>query len=122
MGRRQLTLGVHCKGSHFSWDERLRLQYYFTGSNGYRRQRSPTVLGKIFQKSPRTTSREQQRGMVEHVLTELPFTRIEYNAEHAQIDAEEKMKYKGPPPKSGKHHALVDRIAELILVQEYSCV
>ena len=23
LGRRHLTLGKHCKGSHFSWDERL---------------------------------------------------------------------------------------------------
>jgi len=120
MGRRQLTLKKHCKGSHFSWDERLRLQYYYVGSNGYRKEQSPTVLGKIFQKSPKTISRELKRGMVEHVLTELPFTRIEYNAEHAQIDAEEKMKYKGPPSKSGKHHALVERIAKLILEKKYS--
>lgn len=83
MGRRQLTLRVHCKRSHFSWDERMRLQYYYAGSNGYRKERSPTILGKIFQKSPRTIRRELERGMVEHVLTELPFTRIEYNAEHA---------------------------------------
>lgn len=124
MGRRQLTLHEHCKGSHFNWGgERLMLQYYYTGWNGYRKERSPTVLGKIFQKSPKTISRELERGgMVEHVLTELPFTRIEYNAEHAQIDAEEKMKYKGgPPPKSGKHHELVGgRIAELILEKGYS--
>ena len=43
MGRRKLTLGKHCKGSHFSWGERLKLQYYYAGSNGYRKERSPTV-------------------------------------------------------------------------------
>lgn len=120
MGRRQLTLGKHCRGSHFTWGERLKLQYYYAGSNGYRKERSPTVLGKIFQKSRRTIRRELKRGMVEHVLGDIPFYRIEYNADHAQIDAEEKMKYKGPLPKSGKHYELVERIAELILEYRYS--
>lgn len=120
MGRIQLTLDRHCRGSHFTWDERLRLQCYHAGSNGYRKERSPTVLGKIFQKSPRTIARELDRGMVEHALTEIPFTRREYNAEHAQIGAQERMGCKGPPPKSGKHRALVERIAQLILEEGYS--
>ncbi|AEV30970.1 transposase, IS30 family [Sphaerochaeta pleomorpha str. Grapes] len=120
MGRRNLTLGKHCRGSHFSWGERLKLQYYFAGSNGYRKERSPTVLGMIFQKSAKTIGRELQRGMVEHVLGEIPFSRAEYNADHAQIDAEEKMKYKGPLPKSGRHYALVQRISPLILKDKYS--
>lgn len=88
MGRRQLTLHEHCKGSHFNWGERLMLQYYYTGWNGYRKERSPTVLGKIFQKSPKTISRELRRGMVEHLQDDPPFIRIEYNAEHAQLDAD----------------------------------
>ena len=120
MGRKQLTLHEHCKGSHFNWCERLMLQYYYTGWNGYRKERSPTVLGKIFQKSPKTISRELRRGMVEHLQDDPPFIRIEYNAEHAQLDAEEKMKYKGPAPKSGKHYKLVEMIAFLILERQYS--
>ena len=120
MGRRKLTLGKHCKGSHFSWGERLKLQYYYAGSNGYRKERSPTVLGMIFQKNAKTISRELHRGMVEHELGNIPFIRVEYNADHAQLDAEEKMKYKGPPPKSGKHYTLVQRISELILEHRYS--
>ncbi len=34
MGRKQFTLEQHCKGSHFTWDERLQLQYYYAGSKG----------------------------------------------------------------------------------------
>lgn len=120
MGRVQSTLKPHCRGTHFSWDERLQLQYYFAGSNGYRKERSPTVLGKIFQKSAKTISREFKRGMVEHVLSNIPFIRIEYNADRAQMDAQQKMQYKGPPPKSGKHYELVERIAQLILSEHYS--
>ncbi|MFA7117328.1 MAG: hypothetical protein WC159_01020, partial [Sphaerochaetaceae bacterium] len=32
----------------------------------------------------------------------------------------ERMKYKGPPPKSGRHHTLVQRISLLILEHKYS--
>ena len=120
MGRKQFILEKHCKGSHFNWGERLKLQYYYAGTNKYRKERSPTVLGKIFQKSPKTISRELARGMVEHVLGDIPFSCTEYNADHAQIDAEEKMKYKGPMPKSGKHFELVERISVLILKHSYS--
>ena len=120
MGRKQFTLGKHCKGSHFTWAERLELQYYYTGTNGYRKESSPTVLGKIFQKNAKTISRELKRGMVEHVLSEIPFLRMEYNADHAQIDAEEKMKYKGPMPKSGRHYTLVQTVSDMILEDSYS--
>ena len=120
MGRKQFTLEKHCRGSHFTWGERLKLQYYYAGSNGYRKERSPTVLGKILQKNRKTISRELARGMVEHVLGDIPFLRTEYNAEHAQLDAEERMKYKGPPPKSGKHYTLVQKISDLILKEQYS--
>jgi hypothetical protein len=37
MGRKQSTLAAHCKGSHFTWEERLRLQYYYAGANGWRK-------------------------------------------------------------------------------------
>ena len=120
MGRTQLTLERHCKRSHFTWGERLALQYYYAGTNGYQKVRSPTMLGKLFQKSAKTITRELRRGMVEHVLSDIPFVRIEYNAEHAQLDAEAKMGYKGPQPKSGKHYALVQRIATLIREDHYS--
>ena len=92
MGRKHLTLKQHCRGSHFTWAERLKLQYYWTGSNGYRKIRSHTLLGKIFQKSLKTIKRELQRGMGG----------------------------KGPQPKSGRHHALAARISELMLVNHYS--
>lgn len=120
MGRRQATLKPHCRGSHFTWDERLRLQYYWTGTNGYRKERSHAVLGRIFQKSPKTIKRELERGMVEHVLSDIPFARTEYNADHAQLDAEGRMAGKGPRPKSGMHHALVGRMSHLIRTCHYS--
>ncbi len=120
MGRKQRTLETQCRGSHFSWGERLMLQYYYAGSNGYRKERRATVLGKIFQKSARTIRRELRRGMVEHVLGDIPFSRTEYTASHAQRDAEEQMQYKGPLSRSGKHYALVRRMADVILNHTYN--
>jgi len=78
------------------------------------------MLGKLSQKSAKTISRELGRGMVEHMLSDIPFVRTEYNADHAQLDAKEKMAYKGLQPKSGKHYALVQRIATLIREDHYS--
>ena len=59
------------------------------------------MLGMILQKSTRTIREELRRGMVEHVLADIPFSRTEYNADHARIDAEGKMKYKGQAPRAG---------------------
>ncbi len=42
----------------------------YSGSNGYRKERSLTVLGKILQKSPRAISRELEQRMVELILEE----------------------------------------------------
>ena len=61
------------------------------------------------------------------IQTEIPwdvrsllFVRLEYNAEHSQLEAEAKMGYKGLQQKSGKHYALVRRIATLICENHYS--
>lgn len=71
------------------------------------------MLGKIFQKSPKTIKKELERGMVEHTKTLLN-REYEYNVYHAQIDAKAKMQGKDPQPKSGRHYALVERISEFL--------
>ncbi len=48
MGRKQLTVQRHCRGSHFTWSERLMLQYYYCGSNGYAKERSLALIFFIF--------------------------------------------------------------------------
>ena len=78
------------------------------------------LLGKILQKSAKTISRELERGMVEHEKREYSLYSGRVHADHAQLDAEEKMKHKGPRAKSGKHYTLIQRISELILEHKYS--
>ena len=51
MKRTQLTLKEYCKENNFSWVERLMLPSFFTGSNGYRKERSPAVLGTFFRRN-----------------------------------------------------------------------
>lgn len=43
MGRKEITVKLHCKGSHFIWDERLRLQYYYSGSCGFKKEQNHTI-------------------------------------------------------------------------------
>ena len=120
MGRNKSTLNTSPRGSHFTWDERLKLQYLYCGTNGYKKERRPCILAKIFSKSPKTITRELKRGMVLHIMSYIPFERVEYNADHAQLDADKKSIGKGPAPKSGRHFELVNRMSELILKERYS--
>jgi hypothetical protein len=102
MGRNKLTIESACKHTHFTWGERLEMQYHYNGTNKYQKITSPTLLGKLFAKNERTIRRELRRGMVLHELGSEPFERWEYNAEYAQNDAESKSGGKGPDLKLGK--------------------
>ncbi len=120
MGRTKLIIENKNRYRHFSWEQRLELQYYYTGTNKYPKITSPTLLGKLFGKHEHTIRREIKRGMVKHDLSEIPFQRWEYNAEHAQIDAQSNYSAKGPAIKLGSDWKLVDRIAYLIKECHYS--
>ncbi len=119
MGRSKLIIKTGCKNTHFTWGERLLLQYYSNGTNGYEKITSPTVLGILLSKSERTIRREIKRGKVEHTTSELLKIRV-YNAEYAQNDADSKNSAKGPLIKLGKDWKLVDRISKLIKEDKYS--
>ena len=58
MGRKKLSIEPVCKHTHFTWGERLTLQYHYAGTNKYQKIRSPTLLGYVFDKSERTIRRE----------------------------------------------------------------
>ena len=120
MGRVKLSINSIPRKAHFTWDERLLLQYYYCGSNGYPKTRSPILLAQILSKSKRTISRELKRGMIEHLLSEIPFSRKEYNADHAQRDADLKATAKGPQTKLGYDRLLANEIANLVKDKHYS--
>jgi transposase, IS30 family len=119
MGRVKLTIDNTCRYTHFTWEQRLQLQYHYTGAGKYKKITSPTVLGKLFGKHESTLRRELKRGMVEHEKTDLS-TVMEYNAEYAQSDAQQKGSAKGPELKLGYDWPLVEAVRHLIKDKEYA--
>jgi len=120
MGRPKLTIEDHAHHSHFTWDQRIQMQYYYAGANGYEKICSPLLLGRIFGKHESTIRRELKRGMVTHILEEEPFERREYNAEYAHIDATSNYSAKGPDLKLGYDWLLVEAVTHLIRNKNYS--
>ena len=119
MGREKLTIENTCRYTHFTWEQRLQLQYHYTGAGKYKKITSPTVLGKLLGKHESTIRRELKRGMVEHLKTDLS-TVMEYNAEYAQSDAQQKGSAKGPELKLGFDWALVEAVRHLIKDKRYA--
>jgi len=119
MGRRKCIIEGQARHTHFTWEQRIQLQYHYTGTNGYKKLRSPLMLGKLLGKHESTIRRELKRGMVEHLKTDLS-TIWEYSAEYAQGDAEERGMAKGPDLKLGYDWALVEQVTELIRDKKYS--
>ena len=89
------------------------MQYHSTGTNRYQKITSPTLLGQLLGKHERTIRRELKRGMVLHDLGKEPFEQWDYNADHAQNDASQKSRGKGPDLKLEKDWALVAQVAQL---------
>ncbi len=58
--------------------------------------------------------------MILHELGAEPFERWEYNADHAQCDAERLSETKGPDLKLGRDWALVDQISLLVKERHFS--
>lgn len=120
MGRKKLTIQSVCKHTHFTWGERLTLQYHHTGTNKYQKITSPTLLGQLLGKHERTIRRELKRGMVLHERGDEPFEQWDYNADYAQNDADRKSGGKGPELKLGKDWSLVIQVAQLVKERHYS--
>lgn len=106
MGQTKNSIERICLGSHFTWEERLRLEYFLIGKGKYEKITNKTYLAKIFNKSVRTIRREIKRGLVTHRRSEIPFEVEEYNAEQAQLSANYENSAKGPNIKIGNDKEL----------------
>ena len=120
MGRTKLSIENGSRHTHFTWDERIQLQYYYCGTGNYQKKRSPKALGVLLGKHESTIRRELKRGMVVHEMANPPFEKKEYNADYAQNDAKDKASAKGPELKLGRDWALVKRVTNLIKKKKYS--
>ena len=82
MGQEQDSIKQTGKGTHFTWDERLKLESYQQGKGRFPKITRTKELAVRLEKSQRTIQREIQRGMVEHQHSELYYY-FEYNADYA---------------------------------------
>lgn len=114
MGRKKDNTKHVCLGRHFTWEERIQLEYLLCGKGGYKKIKNRRILAEKLNKSERTIYREISRGMVKHIRTEIPFEVMEYSAEFAQIKAELEYSAKGPDYKIGRDYELVKRFEYLI--------
>jgi len=75
MGRTKLIIENRSGHTHFTWEQRLQQQYHHNGMNGYQKIRSPLVQGTLLGKHASTIRRELNRGMVEHIRSDLSTVR-----------------------------------------------
>ena len=116
MGRTKCSTVLPCQGTHFTFDERIRLQHYLINERITNRR----VLGELLGKSRRTIIREIHRGLVLHTYGSMPFERLEYNAQHAELGARANDSAKGPGYKIGSDRKLLCEISNLIRERKYS--
>ena len=116
MGRLKCNTVLPCQGTHFTFDERIRLQHYLLKEKITNRR----VLGELLGKSKRTIIREIKRGLVFHTFDNIPFEKWEYNAQYAELMARDFDSAKGPGYKIGRDRILLESIAVLIKECKYS--
>ncbi len=119
MGQVKDSIKQKGKGTHFTWDERLKLESYLQGKGRFPKITRTKELAIRLEKSQRTIQREIQRGMVEHQHSELYYY-FEYNAEYAHNAAKFEKSAKGPPLKLGDDTAFVAAVSNQIVTHKYS--
>lgn len=120
MGRCKNITPLVCNHSHFTYEERIQLEFYLSGTGKLPKITSLLMLGTLLHKHPRTIKREIERGMVEHVFDEGLQTKLVYNADHAEFIARAKDSAKGPDLKLGRDYVLARSIGELVHGMHYS--
>ena len=120
MGRVKSITPLVCNGSHFTYEERIQLEFYLSGSGKLPKITNKVMLGTLLHKSPRTIAREIQRGQVEHFFDEGLQKKMVYSADYAENQARTRDSGKGPQLKLGYDFALAQVIGELITQKKYS--
>lgn len=84
MGRIKSITPLICKHSHFTYEERLQLEFYLYGKGKFPKITSHVLPGTLLNKHPRTISREIKRGQAEHFFDEGFQKRTVYSADYAE--------------------------------------
>lgn len=120
MGRLKNSTPLVCMHSHFTYEERLQLEFYLEGKGKFPKITSKIMLGTLLHKHPRTISREIQRGQVEHYFDGGLQKRMVYSADYAEHQARAKDSGKGPQLKLGYDYVLAEAIGKLMIEKKYS--
>lgn len=120
MGRVKSITPLVCAHSHFTYEERLQLEFYLSGTGKLPKITNLTMLGTLLHKHPRTIRREIDRGQVEHLYDEGLQRRLVYNADYAESMARAKDSGKGPELKLGRDYTLAKEIGKLMKERHYS--
>lgn len=120
MGREKSITPLVCKHSHFTYEERLQLEFYLSGTGKLPKITNKVMLGTLLHKHPRTITREIARGQVEHFFEEGLQKKIIYNADYAERLARHKDSGKGPKLKLGHDYTLAKEIGTLIRENKHS--
>lgn len=114
MGRVKSITPLVCKHTHFTYEERLQLEFYLSGTGKLPKITNKVMLGTLLCKHPRTIAREIKRGQVKHYFEEGLETKMVYNADFAEQQARAKDSAKGPQLKLGYDYVLAEQIGKLI--------
>lgn len=119
MGLLHDSIRTQGKGTHFTCDERLKLESYLKGKGRFPKIIKTKDLAIRLEKSQRTIQREIKRGMVEHIRSDLTHI-IEYNSDYAQQAADHEKTAKGPSLKLENDKIFVQAVKKRILEHKYS--
>ncbi len=120
MGRIKSITPLVCTHRHFTYEERLQLEFYLTGNGKLPKITNKVTLGTLLNKHPRTIAREIARGQVEHFFDEGLQKKMIYSADYAEHQARAKDSGKGPQLKLGYDYVLAQSIGKLIKEKKYS--
>lgn len=120
MGRVKSITPLVCNGSHFTYEERIQLEFYLSGTGKLPKITNKVMLGTLLHKSPRTITREIQRGQVEHFFDEGLQKKMVYSADYAENQARARDSGKGPQLKLGYDYVLAQAIGKLMKEKKYS--
>lgn len=120
MGREKSITPLVCNHSHFTYEERLQLEFYLSGTGKLPKVTNKVMLGTLLHKHPRTIAREIRRGQVEHCFDGGLQKKMVYNADYAENRARAKDSGKGSQLKLGYDYALAQAIGMLIVKKKYS--
>lgn len=114
-----ITQKMRKENSCFNYEKRLMLEGYLLGKKGLTKITKVCTLARIFGCDRKTIRNEIKRGLVDHERSDFSIV-WKYNADRAQLDADEKNANRGRLPAIMRDKALAREIKRYIVDMDYS--